>query len=176
MTAEWPDAAPLRSARLLLEPLRVDHSEEMAPLLDDVALHTYIGDRPATEAELRDRYVRQVVGHPADGTQRWLNWVVRRHEDGQAVGAVQATIEAGAGVSVAEVAWIIATAHQRQGFAREAAQTMVTWLREMGVTRLVAHVHPDHEGSMGVARAFGLIATDTVVDGEIRWETWTRRA
>jgi RimJ/RimL family protein N-acetyltransferase len=48
---------------------------------------------------------------------------------------------------------------------------MVGWLREQGVTTLVAHVHPDHKASARVAAALGLIATATVVDGEIRWQS-----
>jgi len=46
---------------------------------------------------------------------------------------------------------------------------MVGWLRNCGVDRLVAHVHPEHRASIGVARALGLTPTATVVDGEIRW-------
>ncbi len=36
-------AQPFATRRLLLEPLRPDHADKMAPLLDDVALHTFIG-------------------------------------------------------------------------------------------------------------------------------------
>ena len=46
----------IETARLSLEPLRADHAAEMAPLLDDEALHRYIGGHPATQRELRDRY------------------------------------------------------------------------------------------------------------------------
>jgi RimJ/RimL family protein N-acetyltransferase len=52
---------------------------------------------------------------------------------------------------------------------------MVEWLREQRVEVVVAHVHPEHQASMGVARAIGLAPTDVVVDGEVRWESRTRR-
>lgn len=32
---------------------RPDHARELAPVLDDPALHAYTGDRPATEEALR---------------------------------------------------------------------------------------------------------------------------
>ena len=36
----------LESERLVLEPLRVEHAEELAPLLDDPRLHEFIGGDP----------------------------------------------------------------------------------------------------------------------------------
>lgn len=167
----WTDTPPLSSQRLTLEPLRVDHAAEMAPILDDLDLHTYTGGAPATRDELRQMYRRLVVGRSPDGSQRWLNWVVRRRDDGQAVGTMQATVsEANHGL-VAEVAWVIGTAQQHQGYAREAAQVMVAWLRRQGSVAVIAHVHPQHRASMAVARAVDLAPTERVVDGEVRWET-----
>jgi len=46
----------------------------------------------------------------------------------------------------------------------------VTWLTSLGVGRLQADVHPDHEASARVARRLGLVPTSTVVDDEILWE------
>ena len=150
---------PITTERLLLEPLRVGHAEEMAVLLDDVRLHEFTGGEPPTPDQLRDRYARQVAGIG----RGWLNWVVR-HE-GAVVGTVQATLEDG----VAEVAWVVGTAHQGRGFAGEAAVGMVGWLRARGVREVVAHVHPDHRASAAVARRVGLVASGVVVDGEVRW-------
>lgn len=89
---DWPEVQPLSSERLELEPLRPEHADEMAPLLDDVQLHTFIGGQPATSDELRDRYTRQVVGRSPDGLRHWLNWVMRRRDNGRAVGTTQATV------------------------------------------------------------------------------------
>ena len=159
----------LRTERLDLEPLRVEHADELAPLLDDPALHRFIGGRPLTRAQLGERYSRLAHGGSADGTQRWLNWVVRARESGQPVGTVQATVTASGDGSLAEVAWVIGVPFQGRGYATEAARAMVAWLRKQGVVAVVAHVHPRHEASAAVARAIGLVATPTVVDGEIRW-------
>lgn len=166
---------PLRSARLDLEPLRVEHAAEAAVMLGDSRLHTYIGGSPATTDQLRRRYAQQVVGHSSDSDETWLNWMLRRRDIGELVGTVQATVHressatGHAGRLVAEVAWVVATAAQGQGHAAEAAAAMTAWLREQGVDRFVAHVHPRHEASMGVARSLGLSPTATVVDGEVRW-------
>ena len=67
------------------------------------------------------------------------------------------------------VAWVIATTHQRRGYAGEAAAAMARWLRRQGVRVLAAYVHPEHRASARVAERLGLAATEQRVDGEIRW-------
>lgn len=161
---------PLASARLELELLRPEHADEMAPLLDDPALHTFIGGKPATAEELRDRYERHAVGRSPDRSEVWLNWILRRRDSGQVVGTVQATASDQQGRLGAEVAWVIGVAHQQHGYAKEAAQLMVGWLQQQGVEVVIAHVHPRHEASMAVARAVGLAPTNVVVEGEVRWQ------
>jgi len=159
----------LKGQGVCLEPLRVDHADELMPVLNDGLLHTFIGGKPADLEQLRARYTRQVVGRSPDGAQRWLNWLVRG-EHAEALGTVQATISGEEGEPVAEVAWVIGTAHQGNGYAREAAAVMVAWLRQAGARSVIAHVHPEHEASTAVARAIGLAPTATVLDGEVRWE------
>ncbi|MDX2290691.1 MULTISPECIES: GNAT family N-acetyltransferase, partial [Streptomyces] len=67
------------------------------------------------------------------------------------------------------------TAWQGRGYASEAARALVGWLRPR-VRTVVAHVHPDHAASAAVARAAGLVPTDEVQDGEVRWATPPERA
>lgn len=160
-------ATRLVSARVALEPLTPEHADELAPLLDDASLHRFIGGQPADVLELRARFERQARGWSPDRTQRWLNWVVRVRDTGEAVGTAQATVTEG----VAELAWVVGSAHQRQGFAKEAAGLVASWLREHGVGRLRAHIHPDHLASIAVARSIGLRPTQVIVDGEVRWES-----
>ena len=59
---------------------------ELAPLLDDSDLHVFTGGAPETLEQLTARYARQVRGRSADGSQQWLNWIVRRADTGEAVG------------------------------------------------------------------------------------------
>jgi RimJ/RimL family protein N-acetyltransferase len=167
---DFPDAPMLRAAGVLLEPLRVDHAAEMVELLDDAALHEFIGGAPATEPDLTERYRRQVVGWSSDRSQRWLNWVVRSRSDDHVVGTVQATLTADGPGLAAEVAWVVGSAHQGKGHAKEATSTMVQWLREQGVAVVVAHIHPGHAASQAVASSVGLANTRTVLDGEERWQ------
>lgn len=170
MTTGDAEPAALESERLILEPLRVGHAAEMAPLLEDPRLYAFTGGDPPTLDELRARYERQAAGRSPDGVERWFNWIVRRHDDGAAVGFVQATVSEDQGPLTAVLAWVLGVAFHGRGYAREAAAVAVTWLGDSGVERFVAHIHPGHRTSMGVARALGLSPTDAVVDGEVVWE------
>ncbi|HEY2061667.1 GNAT family N-acetyltransferase [Amycolatopsis sp. NBC_01480] len=161
-------AEPLTGPRLSLEPLRPGHSDEMHPVLADPRLYAFTGGEPPTPHELRARYARQSVGRSGDGSQWWLNWVVRDTADGPAAGFVQATV--GRDLASAEVAWLIDARWQGQGLAREAAALMLGWLDARGVTGVFAHIHPEHAASAAVARHLGLTPTGIVEDGEVRWE------
>lgn len=163
-------AQPLESRRLLLEPLRVDHAPELAPVLDDPSLHRFTGGAPATLEELRQRFERQTLGRSPNGGAAWLNWVVRERSTARVVGTVQATVKDGR-IPTAELAWVVGAQHQGNGFAREAAAAMAKWLGEQGVTRLRANIDPRHHASIAVAKAIGLEASGTIVDGEVRWES-----
>ncbi|MET4924966.1 GNAT family N-acetyltransferase, partial [Streptomyces sp. PSRA5] len=112
------EAEVIGTERLVLVPQRVEHAREMAEVLSDPALHTFIGGEPATADALRSRYARMAAG-PADPAVSWCNWVIRLREgeegvgQGRLVGTVQATIGP-AGPDgpwlVAEIAWVVGAA------------------------------------------------------------------
>ncbi|MDQ0581199.1 GNAT family N-acetyltransferase [Streptomyces rishiriensis] len=158
-------AEPFATARLDLLPLRVDHAAEMAVVLGDPALHTFVGGVPCTPEALRARYERLVAGSP-DPSVTWCNWVLRVRDADRAAGTVQATVT---GRDRAEIAWVVGTSWQGRGLASEAAAGLVAWLRAQGVRTIVAHVRPDHHASAAVARSAGLSATAERQDGEVRW-------
>ena len=153
----------LTSERLRLEPLRVDHAPAMVAVLADPSLYEFTGGSPPTLSELSARYARQSAGRSPGGSEQWLNWIVVL--DDQPIGYVQATVTG----SEAEIAWVVSPAHQGRGLATEAATSMVDWLAAAGITRLVAHIHPDHPASAHVGARLGLRPTDAVEDGEVRW-------
>ena len=162
-------AGRIESARLSLEPLRVDDADELALLLHDRDLYQFIGGQAPTPTELRNRFARQVEGVAPDGQAQWLNWTVRVRVSGQAAGMMQATV-ARRTLPVAELAWLIGVSHQRQGFASEAAAGMASWLGARGVRSLRALINPGHRASLAVARSIGMEPTSVWADGEQRWE------
>lgn len=152
-----------------LEPLRVDHAGEMWSTLADRELYAFTGGEPPSRVTLTERYRSQVAGSGRTD-ERWLNWIVRRTDRGEAIGFVQATVVG----DVADIAWLIGVGHQRQGFAARAVRAMVEELESAGVDRFEAHVHRDHVRSQRVASAVGLRRTGLVDDdGEEIWANVT---
>jgi RimJ/RimL family protein N-acetyltransferase len=169
LTALTAGDGSIVTARLTLTPLTVQDADEMVGALNDERLHEFIGGRPDTLIELRDRYRRSVAG-PTESGDVWLNWIVRSTHDGAAIGTVQATISTLPDArKSADVAWVIGMAWQGRGYASEAALALVNWLRAHGVDEVIAHIRPDHQASATVANRSGLYPTDERVDGETVW-------
>jgi RimJ/RimL family protein N-acetyltransferase len=171
MTRHWSaasgDVTALRTERLDLDPLSPEDADEMVEVLGDASLYAFTGGEPLSLDELRARYESLAVGHSADGSEEWHNWILRRRSDGRAIGTGQATLTGSS--RSAEIAWVVGIEWQGQGFAREAAQGLVAWLEQRGVEEFTAHVHPDHVASQKVAARAGLPPTDLSHDGERLW-------
>jgi RimJ/RimL family protein N-acetyltransferase len=163
--AAWREV--IVTPRLRLVPLTRADARELVGVLDDRALHRHTGGEPLDEPALTRRYARLETGVAPDGSAVWANWVVRLRASGEAVGYVQATV----GEDGADVAWVIGTARQRQGYGAEAVGAMAAWLHEAGVGVLLAHIHPDNAASQRLALRAGFRTNGTVDDaGEIIWE------
>lgn len=150
------------------------HAVELAPLLDDGALYEFIGGVPLSAEALALRYARLAARRSPNGEQLWGNWVIRVRATRAAAGTVQATLPTGGpAAGPAEVAWVVVRSAQGQGYAKEAAGSLVDVLREAGWA-VVAHIHPGHLASQRVARAAGLSPTADVNNGETSWASPTR--
>jgi RimJ/RimL family protein N-acetyltransferase len=161
------EAELISTGRLDLLPLHADHCDEMATVLADPDLYTFIGGSPPTREALRTTYERLTAGS-AGADVSWCNWVILLRQSGRLTGTVQATIFT-ADDCVAEIAWVVGTPWQGQGIATEAAQALIAWLAQQSVQTVIAHIHPDHAASAAVAAAVGLMPTDETRDGEVRW-------
>lgn len=152
----------------MLVPLRAEDADELADLLHDERLHEFIGGVPASRLELHDRFVLLAAGSPRP-EEDWLNWVVRRRVDSQAVGTVQATVRTVEERRSAHLGWMIGVEWQNQGLATEAAVALVGWVRRQGIDQVVAHIHPEHGASEAVAARAGLLPTEEESGGERVW-------
>ncbi|MFH9469777.1 hypothetical protein ACH4LT_21255 [Streptomyces clavifer] len=82
-------ARTISTCRLDLLPLHVGYAGEVAAVLSDPALHTFIGGTPDGAPVLRSRCQRMSAGSP-DPAVAWLNRVVRLCE-GQVLERLGAT-------------------------------------------------------------------------------------
>ena len=141
------ESATIRTPRLDLVPLVRAHADELFPALTDEALYAYTHQVPPVSlSALRDRFALLESRRSTDGTELWLNWLLR--ESGDAIGYVQATVIA----EEATIAWVVGSAWQRRGYATEAVDAMISWLRSVGTRVIRANIHPDHAASQRVAR------------------------
>lgn len=167
MTAE--PARSIITKRLVLTRIARDDVDDLVTMLLNPALYQHIGGAPASEAQARARAERWLGGSPNPDVL-WINYVVRRSNDGVLVGLAQATVAGG----TCEVAYLVDPPAQRQGFASEMMTAFCTELREsIEPEELTAHIYPGHTASEGVARAIGLVPTAERVDGEQVWRAAT---
>jgi [ribosomal protein S5]-alanine N-acetyltransferase len=150
-----------------LEPLAVAHADEMFPVLSAATIYNYIpGEAPESLAALRKRYAMLATGTSPDGSQQWLNWIVRL-ESGQCAGFVQATIyPSGTG----DFAFVLAPEFWGHGIAFEASQAAIAHItRDLGVAALFATVDPANLRSMRLLSRLGFaeIAPAEYPHGEV---------
>jgi hypothetical protein len=159
----------LRTERLTLAPVTADDVEGMLAVYADERMFTFTGGEPPEREALLRRYTRLAIGWNDDRTEQWCNWIVRRTGQAAPIGVLQATVPTNR--SVAWVAWEIAVPEWGHGYATEAGEATLTWMRDVGVATVAASIHPANVGSIAVAQHLGLVPTDVVDDdGEVRWE------
>jgi RimJ/RimL family protein N-acetyltransferase len=162
------ETAIIATERLVLVPLQAEDADELCEVLDDDRLHEFTGDRLASVTELQNRFVLLAAGSPRDG-EDWLNWVVRRRLDSQALGTVQVTVRSVGERQVARLGWMIGIPWQGKGYGSEAAIALVEWVQRQGVDEIGANIHPGHRASEIVAERAGLRQTEEEFEGERVW-------
>ena len=149
-----------------LEPQLASHAADLYSVLSDPSLYTFIDAKePASEEALRQRLAHLESRLSPDGTEHWLNWIVRNRA-GELVGYVQATVTPDRS---AEIAYVLGRAHWRRGYAYAACTAMIGELRKSyGVTRLTATLDPANEASLALLRKLGLgLAWTNQADHEV---------
>ena len=129
----------IKTESLTLEPQIAAHAEEMFIVLSDPAIYEFENAPPASLEWLRNRFVRLESRGSADGSQTWLNWVVRLPSS-ELIGYVQATVYLPIDATRrSDIAYEFHSAYWGQGFARSAVDAMiVTLVSDYGVTELTA--------------------------------------
>ena len=135
-----------------LEPQVAAHAPEMFAVLCDAAIYEFENEPPRSKAWLAERYARLERRASADGSQTWLNWVVRL-PSGELAGYVQATVlRSGAAL----VAYELASRHWRKGIGRCAVSVMLDELQSSYDAELfVAVLKAANYRSLGLLRCLG---------------------
>ena len=144
-----------------LEPRTAAHAEAMFAVLADPALYEFVEETPPLSVEaLRDRFARSESRQSPDGTEHWLNWVVRGASR-EVAGYVQATVEANLDTNVA---YMFGKAHWGRGLATQAVARMLDVVAaEFGVTRFFIVAERANPRSIHVAERLGFAAAPAEV-------------
>jgi RimJ/RimL family protein N-acetyltransferase len=159
------DDAPLRTERLVLEPLVEAHAARLFASFADPLLYTYIpGDPPASIDVLRERYRRLEKRASPDGTERWLNWAARLVDAPSYVGLIEATAHADA---TASLAYFVFSAHGRRGYGVEAAGVVVDHLFESHRVRTVrANIDTRNLAAIRLVKRLGFLQERLVLQAD----------
>ena len=155
-----PAMTPIESTSLRLEPLVAAHADEMFRPMSAAAIYDYMpGAPPTSAAALRQRYAQLAKGYSADGSERWLNWVVRLHSQ-VCVGFVQTTIYPGLS---ADFAFAFAPAYWGRGIAFESCRAVLPCLsRDFDVQALYATVDPKNLRSVRLLQRLGFVGVQSM--------------
>ena len=143
----------LAGGGLTLEPQVAAHGTSLYTVLDDPELYVFTDDKgPASLEALAERLRRLESRKSPDGSEHWLNWVVRTAE-GAVAGYVQATVR---GAGEAEIAYVLGRRFWRRGYASIACGLMLEDLAgSYGATRATATLDPRNAASLALLRKLG---------------------
>ena len=126
----------LIAGTLRLEPQVMAHAPEMFGVLSDPAIYEFENAPPESFDWLETRFRKLETRRSADGSEQWLNWVIRV-PPGRIAGYVQATVLA---EPVAYIAYELASEFWRQGIGRTAVGAVLCELRDYYGVRTVLAV------------------------------------
>ena len=167
-----PKPIVLEGRQVRLEPLRMEHAEELFPVLDDDDAWTYTGWRPRAARDLA-RYVREALDQQVLGSQ--LPWITRRLPAGEPIGTTRYGAIDRPSRSV-EIGWTVLGSSAR----RTAANTEAKYLQlrhafeELGALRVWLKADVLNERSRTAidrigAREEGIIRNERILpDGRVR--------
>lgn len=108
----------------------------MFAVLSDPAIYEFENSPPPSLVWLQERFRRLEARHSPDGTQQWLNWVIRL-PGGELAGYVQATVTQ---EGLAFIAYELASTHWRKGIGSDAVLRMLEELATQHGVRTFAAV------------------------------------
>jgi [ribosomal protein S5]-alanine N-acetyltransferase len=94
-------------------------------VLADPAIYEFENAPPASEAHLFERFAKLESRKSRDGSEHWLNWVIRLPSD-ELAGYVQATVTAN---GAAHIAYELSSRFWRRGIGIAAVRAMLDELR-----------------------------------------------
>lgn len=151
----------LATTRLKLSPLTESHADLAYPLFDDQRMYAWISlKKPLNIGLLRERWKRLESRLSPEKDEAWLSWFVSAHEDGRAIGCVDAAVDS---ESVAiNLGYYFFPREWGKGYATEAVSAVTKHLMLNGVSRIHATVTVGNAASVKVLKKIGFAYTRVI--------------
>ena len=155
----------IESPRLTLEPQCAAHAEVMFEVLSDPAIYEHENAPPKSLQWLRERYATLETRRSGDGSELWLNWVLRERSASTLIGYVQATVHAD---GHALVAYELGSTHWGRGLGSEAVTALIDELgSQYGAHTVLAIFKRSNRRSRRLLEGLGFASPD--LDEALRW-------
>jgi ribosomal-protein-alanine N-acetyltransferase len=139
-----------------LEPQVAAHAQEMFGVLSDTAIYEFENTPPPSALWLAARYARLERRASEDGSEAWLNWVLRL-PSGELAGYVQATLQS----DHALVAYELASVFWRRGIGKCAvAAVLVELALNYEIRLFVAVLKHANYRSLALLKSLGFQLAD----------------
>lgn len=147
----------IRTERLILTPLKVDHAAAMFEGLLDADSYAFLPDIPLTDvAALATRYERLQRGRSPDGREIWLNWVIGFTDAPALCGYVQFTVQPYARRAL--VAYFVFAASRQRGIAHEAvAAALAEVIAHFPLAHVDAEIDTRNAASIALIERLGFV-------------------
>jgi RimJ/RimL family protein N-acetyltransferase len=154
------------TARLRLDALRDEDAEALFAYRGDPAVSRYQGWKPLAVADAA-KFIGAQQGVAPDTPGTWWQRAIRLRDSGELIGDLGLHFPADGTV---ELGISLAPAHQRHGYAREAAEVMLDFVfGGLRKKRLIARVDPRNFMCMRLLEGLGMHRRD-VQAGDVRFE------
>jgi RimJ/RimL family protein N-acetyltransferase len=146
----------IASDGVTLEPRSMAHAEELYGILCEPGLYEFLDEEPPPSVEsLRQKLARSESRKSPDGSEHWLNWIVR-DELGRVAGYVQATVFPD---GEANIAYVLGSSHWGRGLAYRAVDEMLRIVSvEFGVNAFHVRAERANLRSVRLAERLGFSA------------------
>jgi len=151
--------------RLWLEPVKRGHAASLFGPLSDPRLHRFIAtDPPPSVERLAARYAYLETRRSPDGSELWLNWVMRTKAGGDCIGVVQATLRSD---HSAYFAYELGVPWWQRGYATEACGRILQALfDDFGRACIEAEVDTRNQASIALLERLGFERTGCQRDAD----------
>ncbi|MDO9074356.1 MAG: GNAT family N-acetyltransferase [Rubrivivax sp.] len=160
---DGPGMHILHTPRLQLRHLEARDLDALAAMYADPELRRFFPDGTQTRDETARELAYFAHGHPRH--PRLGLWATVDRASGRLLGRCGLLPWTVDGRDEVELAYLIDTAHQRQGYATEAAQAIVVHARDtLGLARLISLITPGNAASVCIAQKVGMRFERTMED------------